>query len=85
MQANSQQPPSRLPNRFFGLGLKGFLALAVILLLLEIAVIFVIFGTDLFFSLIVDELTGVTPGAVPVNQTVQSCTTTIRTLALLRT
>lgn len=84
MQANSQQPPSRFPTRFFGLGLKGFLALAAILLLLEITLILAIFGTDLFFNLI-DELTGVTPGAVPVNQTVQSCTTTIRTLALLRT
>lgn len=84
MQTNSQQPPNTFPNRFFGLGLKGFLALAVILLLIEIAIIVAIFGTDLFFNLI-DELTGVTPGAVPVNQTVQSCTTTMRTLALLRT
>ncbi|MFZ5733879.1 MAG: hypothetical protein ACOY4O_14175 [Pseudomonadota bacterium] len=84
MQANSQQPPNTFPNRFFGLGLKGFLLLAAILLLLEIAVIFAIFGTDLFFNLI-DELTSVTPGAVQINQIVQSCVTTARTMALLHT
>lgn len=84
MQTNSQQPPATFPNRFFGLGLKGFLALAAILLLLEIAVILAIFGTDLVFNLILD-LSSVPPAAVQANQTMQSCTTTARTLALLHT
>lgn len=85
MQAKSRQTSRTFPNRFFGLGLRGFLILAAILLLLEIAVIFAVFGTDLFFNLI-DDLTSIGPsGAVPVNQTVQSCITTARTFALLRT
>lgn len=84
MQTNSQQPPATFPNRFFGLGLKGFLALAAILLLLEIAVILAIFGTDLVFNLILD-LSSVPPAAVQANQTMQSCAMTARTLALLHT
>lgn len=84
MQAKSQQS-NAFPARFFGLGLKGFLMLAAILLLLEIAIIFAVFGTDLFFSLIIDEFSSVTPAALQTSHSLQTCATTARTFALLQT
>lgn len=83
MQAKSQQSSSAFPSRFFGLGLKGFLILAVILLLAEIAIIILVFGTDLIFTEI--DLTNLAPSAQQVTLNLHSCIAKARTLALTST
>lgn len=84
MQANPDQS-NALPSRFFGLGLKGFMILAAILLVIEIAIIFAVFGTDLIFKEI--DVSSLAPGAqqasLHLRQSMQSCVTTARTFAAL--
>ncbi|OQW59250.1 MAG: hypothetical protein A4S14_04490 [Proteobacteria bacterium SG_bin9] len=86
MQANPDQS-NAFPSRFFGLGLKGFMILAVILLVIEIAFIFAVFGTDLIFQEI--DVSNLAPGAqqasLHLRQSMQNCIATARTFALIQT
>lgn len=82
MQAKSQQS-NAFPSRFFGLGLKGFLILAAVLLVIEIAIIIIVFGTDLIFTEI--DLSNLAPSAQHATVNLQSCIAKARTFALTNT